>query len=149
MIDVFEKRRLSVYISGSYSNVREIGKIAEHFTGCGLIVTSTWINPNNCSDEIEGNGDEDEEINTKRRVLANTDISDINRANWFVLIADNGGSKGGKHFELGYAYGRRKHNIIVVGKPENIFQHLDRIRVVDTVESAIGAIFMINKRDEQ
>ena len=56
---------------------------------------------------------------------AQVDLDDIKACDLFVFFADSVAktTRGGKHFEAGYASGLGKR-IVVVGPPENIFHYL-------------------------
>lgn len=49
-------------------------------------------------------------------------MSDIDKADVFVLLSDDGPTRGGKHFETGYAAARKVIPIFVIGHSE-IMQH--------------------------
>lgn len=67
---------------------------------------------------------------------AATDLADIDQCDILVLITESvadivGGTatSGGRHVEMGYAVALGKQ-VIVVGKPENVFHRLPRIATV-------------------
>ena len=67
---------------------------------------------------------------------AEVDLEDIRACDIFVFFGDAVAktTRGGKHFEAGYASGLGKR-IVVVGPPENIFHYLDGIVHYSDVDS--------------
>lgn len=59
---------------------------------------------------------------------AQVDLDDIKACDIFVFFADSVAktTRGGKHFEAGYASGLGKR-VIVIGPPENIFHYLPEV----------------------
>ena len=69
------------------------------------------------------------------RVVANDDIRDLCNSNLVVFFQEPldkphaGASRGGRHFETGYAYAAGIPTIIV-GIQENIFHYLDNMKIM-------------------
>jgi nucleoside 2-deoxyribosyltransferase len=61
---------------------------------------------------------------------AERNLSDIDSCDVFVVLTTGSPARGGRHFETGYAFARRKP-IILIGPVEHAFQHLADICVSD------------------
>lgn len=78
------------------------------------------------------NGEEDPAV--PQAYWANIDLADIHAADAVILMTGvEGSSRGGRHFEFGYAYHAGKR-CIVCGPRESVFHHLERIEQADIIE---------------
>lgn len=119
---------VSVYLAARYSEKDEINQVADMFRSRGISVTSSWL------DESHDPKSSMADIPTDfLKVYAETDIRDIDSADWFVFHSvdpDVATVRGGRHVEFGYALAKRK-KILVVGPKENIFHHISGIEHTD------------------
>jgi nucleoside 2-deoxyribosyltransferase len=82
---------------------------------------------------------------TPPAIAARIDLTNIHGSDVLILLADEpdcddpNAISGGRHFESGYAcaLGLR---VFVVGRPQNVFHHDHRVRVVATLEEALDAL---------
>ena len=117
---------MKVYLAASFSWYPELIEYDRILRRNGHSCTSGWLYLH----------DKDQ---MKR--MAEFDIEDINRSEIFVLFSEPKGEKtrGGKHFETGYAYARGLP-IIVVGEKEHIFHELDGVEIVKDWPEALRVI---------
>lgn len=132
--------KVTAYLAGPYSSRERLVDLEYRLAAEGIDVTSTWLRG---PAQLGPGG---EEIGTQGeaaaegladaglcRFLADRDIADIARADYFVMLAGESDktqgkpSSGGKHVELGIAIANGKR-ILLVGEPENIFQTVDGVR---------------------
>jgi nucleoside 2-deoxyribosyltransferase len=123
---------LKVYIAGLYAKREEYQKYYNDLEKQGFECTSTWIR--------------DSEENLTQEQIANLDLYDIDRADvllfmvpkhqdfYTVTIASM--SRGGRHFELGYAHAKGKE-IILFGGRESAFHYLPDMVEIHTWRSVI------------
>lgn len=115
---------LGVYIAAPFQ-LRNLGILARSgILSMGLYSTAHWLD----LDSDDWNDD-----------AAKLDLKDIDRAT--VVLAINPSDwatrgTGGRHFELGYAYARRK-DIIIWGERTNVFHSLSTIQIVPDLTTAI------------
>ena len=133
---------MKVYIASMFSDKDRVAARAEELAFLGIGCTSRWAHetiPHNaamadCKDEY-------------LRETATLDLDDILAADKVVLTVPEpkllvdatvaSSSRGGRHFESGFVYGlilaqvmdggRPTRELIVLGKPENVFHMLDGI----------------------
>ena len=136
---------MKVYIASMFSDKDRVAARAEELAFLGIGCTSRWAHetiPHNvamadCKDEY-------------LRETAALDLDDILAADKVVLTVPEpkllvdatvaSSSRGGRHFESGFVYGlilaqvmdggRPTRELIVLGKPENVFHMLDGIGAV-------------------
>ena len=115
---------MKVYIAAPYPCLIDARYAMLDLQAAGFEVTSRWIT-------VSGNeGNE----------WAHKDLQDVARSD--VLLALNPPrwkniGTGGRHVEFGYAHALGKL-LVVVGKRSNIFHHLNKVHVTDTVQEAIA-----------
>lgn len=90
---------MKVYLAACFEQQQEIVAKAEELERIGIEVTSRWRFEDTSVPQTPERCDE----------CARIDIADVQKAEYFVLLADQTSTRGGKHFETGYAYG--------IGKP--------------------------------
>ena len=133
---------MKVYIASMFSDKDRVKQRAEELALLGIVCTSRWaweavphnVAMKDCKDEY-------------LRETAAIDLDDILSADKLILIVPEpsllvdatiaASSRGGRHFESGFFYGLiladllRKslshRELIILGKPENVFHMLDGI----------------------
>ena len=128
---------MKVYIASMFSDKDRVKQRAEELALLGIVCTSRWaweavphnVAMKDCKDEY-------------LRETAAIDLDDILSADKLILIVPEpsllvdatiaASSRGGRHFESGFFYGlmlstRTKRELIILGKPENVFHMLDGI----------------------
>lgn len=118
----------AVYVAGMFSMKEYCKKQAAILSSHGFVVTSRWIYetvPHNVT--MKNLPDE------YHKETAAADIEDIKHAEYFVQFVPTDtelvdtpvrfAARGGRHWEMGYAYALGK-KIIVIGPKENIFHYL-------------------------
>jgi nucleoside 2-deoxyribosyltransferase len=134
-------KEFKVFIAGWFEARGVMTELASLLTDEGFTVTSRWINtPKGVSDFY---GLHENTI----RIHAAKDIEDLNAANLVILVnpkRHHGKGRGGRHWEVGYAYGRGKP-IIIVGEPENLYHYLHDVHRFSTT-TPIGDFMNLVKR---
>ena len=128
---------MKVYIASMFSDKDRVKQRAEELALLGIVCTSRWaweavphnVAMKDCKDEY-------------LRETAAIDLDDILSADKLILTVPEpsllvdatvaASSRGGRHFESGFFYGlmlstRTKRELIILGKPENVFHMLDGI----------------------
>ena len=128
---------MKVYIASMFSDKDRVKQRAECLAALGIVCTSRWaweavphnVAMKDCKDEY-------------LRETAAIDLDDILSADKLILTVPEpsllvdatvaASSRGGRHFESGFFYGvmlstRPKRELIILGKPENVFHMLDGI----------------------
>lgn len=115
------------YLAARYSRHPEMRAIRTELVAMGHTVTSRWIDQHG-GDQLESAATA--VLSSDPRSVAKYgehDLEDIASASALIsFTSDDGGGKGGRHVEHGYALGLRKQ-VIVVGPRENIFHTLPRL----------------------
>ena len=134
--------KLTVYIASMFSDKDRVKARAAELALCGIVCTSRWaeekvphnVRMSDCKDEY-------------LRETAVIDLDDILVADKVVLTVPEpellveatiaAASHGGRHFESGFIYGlivaavmdgcKPQRELIILGKPENVFHMLDGI----------------------
>lgn len=108
---------MKIYLAARYSRKAEVGERARELQELGYEVTCEWVWRQKEKDEA---------------TPAQLDLEDVGRSDMVVMFTDPPGIalRGGKHFELGYAYARGKW-VGIIGQPEHIFHSLWGIRRFD------------------
>lgn len=109
------------YLAARFSRHDEMRGVRDVLQGVGHTVTSRWIDLHG-GDQLESAAAE--QLNTDPDSVADFglhDLEDIAAADVVVSFTSaDGGGKGGRHVEFGYALGIGKH-VVIVGPRENIF----------------------------
>lgn len=115
---------MRIYLAARYSRNDEMRGVRDVLQGMGHKVTSRWID---LHPDIVGDFSESFTVDTLNSTpelcapLGQHDLDDIDLADCVISFAEpNGGGKGGRHVEFGYALGRGKR-MILVGPRENVF----------------------------
>lgn len=118
---------MKVYLASRYEAASVMRTLAQHLEARGIGVTSRWIRGgHSLSDRKVASSDEER---TLLRQFAYEDAEDINRADVLLLynpLEYHGKGRGGRHWEVGYAYAMLKP-IVLVGVAENVFHWLDGV----------------------
>jgi hypothetical protein len=135
---------MKVYIASMFSDKDRVLARGKELEGLGIECTSRWA-----SETVPHNVTLKECTDDYLRETAVADVEDIIRADKIVLTVPEpqllvdatvaSSSRGGRHFESGFAYGlilaqardggRPTRELIILGKKENVFHHLDGVGV--------------------
>lgn len=113
-----------IYLAAPWANRTEARAARDVLVAAGVHVVSRWLDVN--------------ETQTTQQQEATNDIVDILRAD--ALIVLNLSLSEGKAWEQGYAYAMDIPIIVVGGPIRCVFQHLDQITKVETLDDAIDAL---------
>lgn len=106
------KKKKKIYLCGKFSKRFGFKLIRNFLHGIGCNVVSSWI------DQEDGGAD----YPTHRKKIAERDIEDVRRCD--IMIVDSEPStKGGMHFEAGFAYALGK-KIVLIGTSDMLFSTL-------------------------
>jgi nucleoside 2-deoxyribosyltransferase len=119
---------MKVYLAGMFFTIKDRKAQATELRALGIGVTSRWV------EETVPHTVEVKDVPDKYlEETAVADIDDIEACDVFVEFVPSdtelvdvtvrASSRGGRHFEMGYAYCAGK-TIFVVGPKENVFHHL-------------------------
>lgn len=131
-----------IYLAARYSRNDEMRMYRDWFTRNGFTVTSRWID---CHPDITGTPQLTASFTpgflTASPELcyqfAEYDLEDLDAADTIVNFTTvDGGGKGGRHVEFGYALGKNK-NVVIVGPRENVFHTIPEIRQYDDWQSFV------------
>jgi hypothetical protein len=121
---------MNIYIAASYGRRKEMLKHANELEAVGHRVTSRWLRGKfEHEDEAFDDGDNAARLRIGQP-HALKDIEDIYKADVLVLfpcVGQSPSSRGGRHFEMGFAYGLRMQ-CHVIGHRENVFCTLPDVR---------------------
>jgi hypothetical protein len=146
---------MRIYIAATYARALEMKSLAELLREDGHEVTSEdWHDSTEAERRQEyeewerGRWHDDTEPVTFEQWSAAQDAQGIRHADMVVMATEQqvGGAKlpfqstGGRHFELGLACGMGGKYLVVVGEPENIFQHMPIIHCLPTWEDFFAAL---------
>lgn len=106
-----------IYIAARFERREEVLALWVELERAGYVVTGTWP-------KAEGLAFGDAAMSEH---WAKQDLSDLDRANIYLLLSDDVLGRGGKDFEGGYAFARGKR-LIVVGPPAHVFHFLPEVR---------------------
>jgi nucleoside 2-deoxyribosyltransferase len=129
---------VKIYLAAMYQWIDKMKTEREKYRAAGFEITADWI--------------ESDEVNQARSRNENAwlDLQGVREADTFVLYTLPVGtmfSSGGRMTELGYAIALNKR-IILVGERENVFCHLDNIRVFSTTEDAVKHLQYVRREFE-
>lgn len=134
MSDAIRKRgKLKVYLAARFSAKEQVKLYAKELADVNIECTSTWLD-----EAADPKTTLDKHSDSYLLNTAMVDIKDMLRSNAVVFFAVDPKEptpRGGRHFELGFAYGKGIP-CIVVGPKENIFHYLPDIKIVPTFEDA-------------
>ena len=101
-----------VYVAARWEQKIEARAFAAELMRAGYVVTSRWV----WSEER----DPAHENPNEAVRWADSDLQDIRMSDVFLLLSDGELGRGGKDFELGYAYALGKRSA-VIGPPTHVF----------------------------
>jgi hypothetical protein len=116
---------LKIYIAARYGRRAEMEDYANILTSYGHEITANWVY----------GGEE----GLTREDIAHLDIDDVTRADCVLSWTEPYGSLnqgGGRHFELGLAYGLGRQ-CFIIGPQEIVFHHTRDIKRFETFEEAV------------
>lgn len=121
---------MRVYLCARYGRRTELQRCARILRQDGHDVRVDWLSG--------PAGDDDKLTPREARDIAHVDMLCIDASDAVLVFSESPDSRfgrGGRHFEMGYAYAKRKQ-ILVVGPRENVFHHADGVRCAPDFESA-------------
>lgn len=122
--DVSREVKMRIYLCGSYERRDELRAYRDELQTIGHWVTSRWMNEAYPTDAQLSQFSQDALVEIARDDMA--DIDDSTHLFHFTEPEGSSRSRGGRHFETGYAISRGV-NVGIVGPRENIFYHLPEI----------------------
>lgn len=124
-----------IYLAARYSRNAEMRSIRDELVLLGHQVSSRWI------DQHEGNLLESivaEKLNSEPRECskyAMIDLQDLEASDVVIsFTSEDGGGKGGRHIEFGWALGKGKR-LVIIGPRENIFHTVPWVYFYPTWET--------------
>lgn len=134
---------MNAYLAARFSRLPELADHANELESFGIPVTSRWLRGGH-----EWVGTPDHHIpNDALAKFAAEDLEDIDASEVVICFTETprtGPSRGGRHWEAGYAYARGKR-VIIVGETENIFYALPAITQVDSWEDARNIVIELSR----
>ncbi len=125
---------MKVYLAAAYSRRLHMREIAKSLIEAGHSITSQWIWTDWTGIDREATAVPSEH----RMEWLSSDLEDIGRCDCIVNFSQmegmEGGKRGGRHVELGYAMALNKH-LVLVGPPEHLFHFHSRIWRISSSES--------------
>jgi hypothetical protein len=124
-------RGLPVYLAADFARKDEVNALADELTARlpWVEVTSTW---HTLPPGLEGpagvgiGGPLSPELGEKS---SQQDLGDIDRCRLFCILTTGQLTRGGRHFETGYAHANSK-KVAVIGPPELVFHFLPSVLVL-------------------
>lgn len=135
---------LKVYLAAQYAKKDLMNAYAEELRAEGIEVTSRWLQETH---DLKIPLNSSELTDAEKTEYAIQDLEDIIDSDWIVFFAeshDKQPPRGGRHFELGFAYGKLGTQCMVVGERENIFHYLDDIVIASDWNTAKQALIESN-----
>lgn len=126
---------MKFFLSSRYSRKDELIKLRDKLEQMGHDVTSRWLDTN--WEERDEHWEPSVAPPEYREKYAQIDLQDVSYCDCLVCFTDppgQGGRRGGKHVEFGYAMGLGK-KVIIVGPRENIFHCHPKVTYYIDVES--------------
>lgn len=121
---------MRIYLCARYGRRAELQGYANTLRQDGHEVVADWL---------DGPADDDDVLTpAEAHCIATTDMLCIDAADVVMVFSERPDSmfgRGGRHFETGYAYAKRKR-IVVVGPLENVFHYADGVRYAPDFEKA-------------
>ena len=115
---------MRVYIAADFGRAPDANRVAERLDRNDHIrVVSRWHRRPDVAEAVAAErigGPSDDTIALK---AAERNLEDIDACDVFVVLTTGAPARGGRHFETGYAFARRK-TIVVAGPREHAFQQL-------------------------
>ena len=134
-----------VYLAARYSRNAEMRQYRDELAEHGIIVSSRWI------DQHGGNVLESfvaEKLNSEPEYCSKyalVDLDDLAAADTVINFTGlSGGGKGGRHWEMGWAYAARKRQFLV-GSRENVFHTLPDVIHYNTWDDFVNEKLITNR----
>lgn len=128
---------MRIYLAADYARKDEMHKKAAELRRHGHSIVSRWHDnesPYAAANGFGTGGMVVDRDNTKAAGdCALHDMADIRQCNMFVILTTGEKSRGGRHWETGYATGQNKR-VVVIGPREHAFQCLSTVDQYDTWE---------------
>lgn len=123
---------IKIYVAGPWDSRHLAKEAAEKFEAAGFEITHDWWNYDNISsDDLE-----------KHERYANEDVQAVMRTDVLFLmnLQERGQETSGKAVETGIALVMRKRILAMGIRYTNIFQYMEEVEWVGSVEEAIDLI---------
>ena len=144
---------MKIYLASRYSRREELCVYRAALQAIGHEVTSRWLNgahqiapdgsPLNAEREKQFEDMSDRSGAELRQACLQEDMADVEAADLLIAFTEqpraDGGSRGGRHVELGLALALGKQ-IIVVGPRENLFCWHESIKRFDSITDVVRFI---------
>lgn len=128
---------MRIYLAADYARKEEMHKKADELRRHGHKVTSHWHDNLSEQDAAEDFGTGGVGVLSDNLVTASRcavgDMEDILRCDMFLLFTTGEKTRGGRHWETGYATGQNK-KVSLIGPREHIFHCLSAVEHYDTWE---------------
>ena len=116
---------MKVYLASQFARQAELARCREDLLAIGWHVTASWL-------------DEEDDSTEDYAIYAENDLRDIDSADAIIFFSGPPYygdlatvARGGRHFELGYAYHSNKL-CIIIGSRENLFHYLPNMQRFET-----------------
>jgi nucleoside 2-deoxyribosyltransferase len=111
---------MKAYLASRYTRRDELRTYAKLLEQFGVEITSRWLDE---AEPLQSEmGDHSDEFYVKTAAI---DLEDVDAADVLIFFSEDplvGTKRGGRHFEHGYAYAKKKP-IFVIGPKENVFHY--------------------------
>lgn len=139
---------MKIYLAGPYASRFDLRKQAKILEDLGHEITSSWIYESDKNDALshrinQGTYNELDVIELRR--IADYDMSDLYKADCVIMQSVEKPSRGGRHFEMGYALCLHHYfkpvKLIIIGKhPETVFYFLPVFEFYETWDDLFGEL---------
>lgn len=130
-----------VYVAARFARRAEVVRdVVPLLTGAGITVTSSWLREGN--EDAGGRPD----LSRSEAIAARTDVLSSDAV--LVLTEPDGSLNrgGGRWFEAGLAYGRRKEVVFCGPGTEIVFAHLPDVAYFTQIETAVSYLKKLKNR---
>ncbi len=143
-------KKLKVYIAAAWHRQAEMAALAEELkSATGVEITSRWLH------EIPAKGSKLKKDRSKR-LWAKRDVQDVRKADVLVRFTDDLSREfipsqwatGSRMFEMGLAFERKMH-VIVVGGYQPVFDYLPEIIHVRHLSELKNLLRSLNKQEKK
>lgn len=124
-----------IYLAGDFARRDELAAVGESLSlWPGIAITSSWLTTPPVFPEGAGMqaAEYDAETEEKVKGICRLDLDDIDDSNLLVLFTTGQVTRGGRHFETGYAIAKGMQ-VVVVGPREHAFHWHKNVVVVPDV----------------
>jgi hypothetical protein len=124
-------RPQDIYLAASMRAQAQAARFALQLIDAGFNVTSSWLRKDFSDRPAETNWRQFAEYEAR---WGATDLTDLQRSDTLVVLADEPSSHGGYNVELGFFLGAGRENVVVVGGDRpNVFFYADAVRWCPTI----------------